>query len=300
MRLRSRARSTSYALLPGRGPASGCLLLRRSSVLYRPGRPARVRPIRLSSRRARSAVATRNLAVRASGRPRRTVGHRTIHEGRWYVAGTGRHRRAVARTGLEERVRVMGDARRAGRAAALVAGGRAGRDGHGRRHLAQRAAAGRGHACWSGPTARRSAASPAAASRARSTSCAARSIDTGGPVLQRYGVSDDDAFDGRPDLRRHHRRVRRAGRPGRRFPELGDGGRVDRGGRAGRGGDRASAGRPDRLGRRLVIWPDRPRRAPSAGPARRRGRPTTPAACSPAAGPACCTTGPTASGAATA
>ena len=45
-----------------------------------------------------------------------------------------------------------------------------------------------------GPAARRSARSPAAASRARSTSSASRWCESGEPVLERYGVSDDDAF----------------------------------------------------------------------------------------------------------
>ena len=48
--------------------------------------------------------------------------------------------------------------------------------------------------CWSARTARPSARSPAAASRARSTSSASRVVESGAPVLERYGVSDDDAF----------------------------------------------------------------------------------------------------------
>ena len=48
--------------------------------------------------------------------------------------------------------------------------------------------------CWSARTARRSAASPAAASRARSTSWPRTPSRPGRPSLQRYGVSDDDAF----------------------------------------------------------------------------------------------------------
>ena len=40
--------------------------------------------------------------------------------------------------------------------------------------------------------------------------------------LQRYGVSDDDAFAVGPDLRRNPRRVRRAGRPARRSPSSGE------------------------------------------------------------------------------
>ena len=55
----------------------------------------------------------------------------------------------------------------------------------------------------------------------------------GRPVLQRYGVSDDDAFAVGPDLRRHHRRVRREGRPGD-VPAARRGRRGDREGAAGR------------------------------------------------------------------
>ena len=40
------------------------------------------------------------------------------------------------------------------------------------------------------------------------------------PVLQRYGVSDDDAFVRRPDLRRHPGHLRRAAFR-ETFPELG-------------------------------------------------------------------------------
>ena len=72
--------------------------------------------------------------------------------------------------------------------------------------------------CWSAPTARPSARCPAAASRARSTSWRRRSSRPARPVLQRYGVSDDDAFAVGPDLRRHPRRVRREGRPARPSP----------------------------------------------------------------------------------
>ena len=48
--------------------------------------------------------------------------------------------------------------------------------------------------CWSAPTARPSARCRAAASRAPSTSSASRSSTPATPVLQRYGISDDDAF----------------------------------------------------------------------------------------------------------
>ena len=46
-------------------------------------------------------------------------------------------------------------------------------------------------------------------------------VATGEPIAQRYGVSDDDAFAVGPDLRRHPRRVRRAGRRGSRSPSWG-------------------------------------------------------------------------------
>ena len=48
--------------------------------------------------------------------------------------------------------------------------------------------------CWSAPTSPRSARSRAAASRARSTSSGSPWSSPGEPVLQRYGISDDDAF----------------------------------------------------------------------------------------------------------
>ncbi len=52
--------------------------------------------------------------------------------------------------------------------------------------------------------------SRAAASRARSTSSPRAWSPAARPVLQRYGVSDDDAYCRRADLRRHPRRLRRA------------------------------------------------------------------------------------------
>ena len=76
----------------------------------------------------------------------------------------------------------------------MVAGRRGGRRRHRRRHVPLRAAPAPAPRCWSGPAARPSARCPAAASRARSTSWARRSSASGAPVLQRYGVSDDDAF----------------------------------------------------------------------------------------------------------
>ena len=60
---------------------------------------------------------------------------------------------------------------------------------------------------------------------------------SGQPVLQRYGISDDDAFAVGPDLRRHHRHLRRAGQHGQ-LP----GARRDRGGS--RGPARRSRSRP--------------------------------------------------------
>ena len=48
--------------------------------------------------------------------------------------------------------------------------------------------------CWSAPTRPPSARCRAAASRAPSTTSARRSSTAGSPVLQRYGISDDDAF----------------------------------------------------------------------------------------------------------
>ena len=76
----------------------------------------------------------------------------------------------------------------------MVAGREGGRRRHRRRDVPLRARARPGPRCWSGPTARPSGRCPAAASRARSTSWARRSSASGAPVLQRYGVSDDDAF----------------------------------------------------------------------------------------------------------
>ena len=49
------------------------------------------------------------------------------------------------------------------------------------------------HSPWT-PTARRSARSPAAAWRARCTSCARQALEDGATVLERFGYSDEDAF----------------------------------------------------------------------------------------------------------
>ena len=58
----------------------------------------------------------------------------------------------------------------------------------------------------------------AAASRAPSTSSAQEVVESGTPVLQRYGVSDDDAYRRGPDLRGHPRRLRREGLAARPSP----------------------------------------------------------------------------------
>ena len=71
---------------------------------------------------------------------------------------------------------------------------RDGRARHGGRHVPLGAAPARRVDAGRARQARRSAACPAAASRARCTSSASRCSRDGRPVLQRYGVSDDDAF----------------------------------------------------------------------------------------------------------
>ena len=77
---------------------------------------------------------------------------------------------------------------------AVVGGRRDGRRRHRRRDLPVRPAPG-GRLDARRPRRRRpSARSPAAASRARSTSWPGRSSSPARPVLERYGVSDDDAF----------------------------------------------------------------------------------------------------------
>ena len=58
-------------------------------------------------------------------------------------------------------------------------------------------------------------------------------VETGEPTLERYGVSDDDAFAVGPDLRRDPRRLRRVGLP-RVVPGARRGRRVGRQPRAGR------------------------------------------------------------------
>ena len=76
----------------------------------------------------------------------------------------------------------------------MVAGGRDGRRRHRGGDLPVRAPPGRRLDAGRPRRARRSARSPAAASRARSTSSRSPSSPTATPVLERYGVSDDDAF----------------------------------------------------------------------------------------------------------
>ena len=104
------------------------------------------------------------------------------------------------------------------------------------------AAPARRRRCSSAPTAPRSAASPAAASRARSTSWPRRPRDdrhAGAAALRRQRRR---RVRGRADLRRHHRHLRRAGRPAT-FPEFGDGRRRHRAPAARSPSPRSSAGR---------------------------------------------------------
>ncbi len=98
-----------------------------------------------------------------------------------------------------------------------------------------------------GPAARRSARSPAAASRAPSTTWPRRSSPAATPVLQRYGVSDDDAFavgltcGGILDV--YVEKVSQE-----TFPELGEIAADRRGGTPGRRRHRRRAPRPDPSG----------------------------------------------------
>ena len=77
---------------------------------------------------------------------------------------------------------------------AVVGGRRDRRRRHRRRDLPLRPAPGGRLDAGRPRRARPSARCPAAASRARSTSSASRWSTSGAPVLERYGVSDDDAF----------------------------------------------------------------------------------------------------------
>ena len=163
----------------------------------------------------------------------------------------------------------------------LVAGRRDRRRGHRRRHLAVGAPpAGRVDA--GRPGRHRGRQRVRRLRRGRGLRAGrATSRDDGAPVLQRYGVSDDDAFavgltcggiidvfvepvDRETLPRARRRRRRHRGRP------------------AGRGRHRDQRRRADRLGRRLVVAARR-RSSGSLGSdaARRRRRATTPAGCSP-------------------
>ena len=117
--------------------------------------------------------------------------------------------------------------------------------------------------CWSARTGRRSAASPAAASRARSTRWRTDAVETGEPDAAALRRQRRRRVRGRADLRRHHRPLRRAGRPASRSPSWARS-RSPSTGTSRSPSSPASQGRDDRLGRRLVRLA-RPRaRAPSA------------------------------------
>ena len=231
------------------------------------------------------------MARLAPAGPQDRLGEPARRQGR-LRAGAGRNRRRRCRTltdllaghslaTLEELLR--GDARCVTCSTSSRAGGRTGRpaalatvvgtfrsaprqpgasmlvgpDGRGRRQRVGRLRRGRGV-------------------RARRSRCSR----DGRPVLQRYGVSDDDAFAVGPDLRRHPRHLRREGRPRdlRRSSAAVAEAVRDASGRS--PSPRSSSGPAERLGQRLVVWPDRGRRQHRLGPARRRRRATTPAACS--------------------
>ena len=114
----------------------------------------------------------------------------------------------------------------------------------------------------------------------------------GRPVLQRYGVTDDDAFavgltcGGILDVF-----VEKVNRE--TFPQLGEVAESV-GTEEPVAVATVVAGPADRLGTRLVVWPDRVDGQHRLAAAGRRRRATTPAACSTPAAPRCCTTATTA------
>ena len=152
--------------------------------------------------------------------------------------------------------------------------------GHRRRHLA---AARRGQPArrWrSAPTARRSAACPAAASRARSTSWPRRSLATGRAGAAALRRQRRRRVRRRADLRRHPRRLRRAGRPRRRSPSSARSPRRSRAHEPVAVATVVDGPRRDRRAGALVLaGPRRPARSAPSGSTTRS--PTTPAACSP-------------------
>ena len=118
--------------------------------------------------------------------------------------------------------------------------------------------------------------------RGRGLRAGAEVVGSGTPVLQRYGVSDDDAFavgltcGGILDV--YVEKVDQ-----QTFPELGEVAEDVEAGRPGRGGDRRRAPRPV-LGRPAARRPPRRRRrhrVARLGPGRRRRRRRRPAACWP-------------------
>ena len=76
------------------------------------------------------------------------------------------------------------------------------------------------------------------------------------PVLQRYGVSDDDAFAVGPDLRRHPRRLRRDRSTSRPSPSSARWPTTSRPGARSRSPRSSSTPTPAWVGRRLVVRPE--------------------------------------------